>query len=72
MKTKHTQGHWKEGNNPGSECGANARLIAVAPEMLEMLYAVLPAAEEADQFNKPDRKLGPKVRALIAKATGEN
>lgn len=36
-----------------------------------MLYAVLPSVEEADEFNKPTRKLGPLVRALIKKAEGE-
>lgn len=40
------------------------------PEMLEMLYTVLPSVEESDEFNKPSKKLGPIVRALIAKAEG--
>ena len=48
----------------------NLNLISSAPDMLEMLYAVLPAVEEADEFNKPTHKNGPKVRALIAKAEG--
>lgn len=58
------------GPNDDSETLANTRLIASAPEMLEMLYTVLPAVEEADEFNKPTHKNGPKVRALIAKAEG--
>ena len=58
------------GPNDDSEILANARLISAAPEMLEMLYIVLPAVEEADEFNKPTHKNGPKVRAIIAKAEG--
>lgn len=50
---------------------ANARLIAAAPDLLEMLYLALPYVEESDEFNKPTHKLGPKVRALLAKAKGE-
>ena len=53
-----------------AETVMNARLISAAPEMLEMLYIVLPAVEEADEFNKPTHKNGPKVRAIIAKAEG--
>lgn len=49
----------------------NAILIAAAPELLEMLYTVLPAVEESDEFNKPSMKLAPKVRALISKAEGK-
>lgn len=52
------------------EAIANARLIAAAPELLEMLYTVLPSVEEADEFNKPTKKLGPVVRRLIAKIEG--
>src|SRR3990167_11253788 len=35
---------------------ANARLIAAAPELLEMLYTLLPCAEESDEFNKTSKK----------------
>lgn len=59
-------------NDTEAQLLANAHLIASAPDMLEMLYRLLPCAEESDQFNKADRKLAPEVRALIAKATGEN
>ena len=48
----------------------DANLIAVAPDMLEMLYTVLPAVEESDEFNKPGKKLGTIVRNLIARAEG--
>lgn len=44
---------------------------ATAPEMLEMLYKLLPCAEESDEFNKPSHKIGPRVLALIAKAEGK-
>ena len=40
------------------------------PELLEMLYTLLPCAEESDKFNKPSHQLAPKVKALIAKAEG--
>lgn len=56
--------------NGDNEARANARLIASAPDMLEMLYTVLPSVEESDEFNKPSKKLGPIVRALISKAEG--
>lgn len=58
------------GANDDREVLANAKLIAVAPDMLEMLYTVLPAVEESDEFNKPGKKLGTIVRNLIAKAEG--
>lgn len=48
----------------------DAALIVTAPEMLEMLYELLPYAEESDEFNKPSHKIGPRVLALIAKAEG--
>ena len=54
------------------KCNANARLIAAAPELLDMLYLALPSVEEADEFNKPTRKLGPKIRALLKKIEGES
>ncbi len=60
------RGHWQEDR----EHVENVRLIASAPEMLEMLYTVLPAVEESDEFNKPGKKLGTIVRNLIAKAEG--
>lgn len=46
------------------ECRANARLIAAAPDLLEALQAVLSVADRKTvEFDK--------VRAAIAKATGE-
>jgi hypothetical protein len=42
---------------------ADARLIAAAPDLLEALEDLLPLLE--------DRRLQDKVRAVIAKATGE-
>ena len=55
--------------------GANARLIAAAPEMLEALVTALPyieAAEEEEAY-KPGAvaKVTKQVRAAIARATGE-
>ena len=45
-------------------------LHEAAQEMVEMLYTLLPCAEDADKFNKPTKKYAPMVRALIAKAEG--
>jgi len=62
-----------------SDCGvhgeaqteANARLIAAAPELLELLFEALPYIEESEQFNKPTcRTLSKRARAAIAKAGG--
>ena len=50
---------------------ANARLIAVAPELLEALYAALPCVEESEEFDKPHGpKLSVWIRALLAQAEG--
>jgi hypothetical protein len=67
------------GSRPECEIEANARLIAAAPEMLEALYTALnlqmavskaveyiPACEGLDAEYHFD-----KIRAAIAKATGE-
>lgn len=54
---------------------ANARLIAAAPELLEMLCTALPFIEDAEL--DPAYKAGhvaaisEQIRALIAKATGD-
>jgi hypothetical protein len=48
---------------------ANARLIAAAPDLAELLILALPAVEEAEQFNKPHGpKLSTRIRAAVAKA----
>lgn len=51
---------------------ANARLIAVAPEMLDLLLCALPYVEDAlhDEVFKPDvvRNCIKQIRAVIAKA----
>jgi hypothetical protein len=55
---------------------ANARLIASAPELLEMLALALPYVEEAesDPVNKKGSvaKLIKQIRAAIAKAEGKD
>lgn len=55
-----------------SEVVENAEFIVRAVNshdaLLEMLYEALPSVEEADKFNKPWKKLGPRVRALLSKA----
>jgi hypothetical protein len=46
---------------------ANARLIAAAPDLQEMLVEALPYVEESEQFNKPScRTLSKRIRAKIA------
>jgi hypothetical protein len=47
---------------------ANARLIAAAPELLEVLVEILPIAETMINSNHPTWK---KAKSAIAKATGE-
>ena len=59
-----------EGQIQGIRWMLRQPLVKAAPELLAMLYAVLPAVEEADEFNKLTHKNGPKVRALIAKVDG--
>lgn len=62
-----------------SECIANARLIAAAPEMYEALCAALPLLEFAvetrgdsdSDYEFPARSALDAVRAAITKATGE-
>jgi hypothetical protein len=58
-----------------AEIAANARLIAAAPELLDMLFLALPYVEEAenDPCNKKGavRKLVDDIRAALAKAEGE-
>lgn len=81
-KVKHTPGPWtfkemfqSRGDKMtyeiiGGAIKQDAILMSMAPEMLEMLYTVIPSVEEADEFNKPSKKLGPLVWALISKAEG--
>lgn len=60
----------------GEEDEANAKLVACAPELLEMLCTALPFVEDAEL--DPALKAGyaaetsKQIRALIAKATGES
>lgn len=63
-----------------SECRANARLIAAAPELLEAAKLVLAWYEAEEDFSKePDfykrvamcKESEDAIRAAIAKATGE-
>lgn len=53
-------------NMSGPRQGANARLIAAAPKMLEALQAVMGEWREGYGLNCVEQ-----VRAAIAKATGE-
>jgi len=56
---------------PVEESDANARLIAAAPELLNLLILALPYVEEGEAFNKPDGpRLSVQIRALISKAEG--
>lgn len=56
------------------EAANNARLIAAAPDMLDLLYTVLPYIEdlELDQMYKPGRvaEITRCIRSTIDKATG--
>ena len=57
------------------EATANARLMAAAPDLLDLLCRALPYVEDAehDACNKPEpvRKLARQIRAAIARATGD-
>jgi len=63
---------WEDGL---AETTANARLMAAAPELLDMLCRALPFVEDAesDPCYKPEsvRAAVKQIRAAIAKATGE-
>lgn len=51
---------------------ADSRLIAAAPELLDLLYHALPCVEESEEFDKPQRpKLSLKIRAIIKQIEGE-
>ncbi|EOI5799799.1 hypothetical protein ACM91Z_002778 [Cronobacter dublinensis] len=55
--------------NRVAECAANARLIAAAPDLLEVLQLILSYHEDGNcQLHKEDVAL---ARAAIAKAIGE-
>lgn len=56
--------------NAGEETKANARLIAAAPELLEMLQTVQIWADTTKHpLNVMDKRMFDNVRAAIAKAT---
>lgn len=74
--------HMIAGSLPGylaevRDCGsgdaqANARLIAAAPDLFDLLYYALPCVEESEEFDKPTRpKLSAQIRALIKTIEGE-
>jgi len=61
---------WHEdGNCAGRESGANARLIAAAPELLEALQNLLAVA--GVRIDDPRIVQFDAARAAVAKATGE-
>ena len=48
----------------------NARLIASAPDMLELLTLALPYVEEGEEFSAAHKRgLSARIRAALAKAT---
>jgi hypothetical protein len=54
------------------ECDANARLIAAAPELLDLLNKVLPLVAFAYDKGLADAEIiGRDIESAIAKATGE-
>ena len=62
------------GNTPGSECGANARLIAAAPEMLEACLISRPVLQQIykdDPHNIAARNALRYLDHAIKKAEGE-
>lgn len=55
-----------------NENAANARLIAAAPELLELLTLALPYVDEGERFNKSyANKLSDQIRFLLEKADGQ-
>ncbi len=56
-----------DGTPQGEETTANARLIAAAPELLAQICALVVQIETI-----PELRVPPSVRAVIAKATGED
>ena len=65
--------HWRRLDEQcnGRFSAPDARLLAAAPELLELLYAALPYVEEGEEFNHPrKRALSASIRAAITKATG--
>ena len=55
----------------GRPAGANARLIAAAPDMLEALRAVVSALNNRDATNDEALAIYARCIAAIAKATGQ-
>ena len=66
---------WHEDANcAGREAGANARLIAAAPDLLDVLKELAALDFGAPGMNDDERRIdfvARKARAAIAKATGE-
>lgn len=58
--------HW-----PQHDSEANARLIAAAPDLLDLLNEAMPYVEEGETFNKPTRRdLSRRIRAAIQTVEG--
>lgn len=59
------------GSDLGNFAESNARLIAAAPELLNALEEAWSALTDLNQPENDDGALFEKIRAAIAKATGE-
>jgi hypothetical protein len=76
---EYFSGHWDVAADASGEklaavakSGANARLIAAAPDMLEALRGIVRDMETAAENQVPIRyKVPDYLRAAIAKATGQ-
>ncbi len=51
--------------------GADARLIALAPEMAELLEEILAESDAALSLDSPQTDLAESIRDLLARARGE-
>jgi hypothetical protein len=83
----HTPGPWRADEKvvrgPGGipiallatvDAESNARLIAAAPDLLEILQALAPLIDSVDQLlgSRAGTSLGEKVRSAIARAEGRS